>query len=187
MNEAKKIEDLTVSTTELSTVLGLSLRRVQQLIQDGIIPKESKGKFPLCRAVVAYIATVNAKTPSEAVAKVEMDRKTAEARLKAAKARMAELETKELEGKMHRAEDVRAITEDMVFTIRSALLTLPARVALEVAHTDNPAECQTIIRKEVLEILKELARHEYDPEKYAERVRDRNRMEDPEVQEDEYC
>lgn len=184
MNQATKIEDLTVSTTELSTVLGLSLRRVQQLIQDGTIPKTAKGKFPLVKAVTAYIGTINARTPSEASAKVEMDRRTAEARLKAAKARMAELETKELEGKMHRAEDVKAIMEDMVFTIRSAILTLPARLALDVAHTDDPAECQAIIRKEVFEILKELAAHEYDPEQYAERVRERHNMEEPETEDE---
>ena len=187
MNKTDKIENLNLNTTELATVLGVSARRVQQLVQDGTIPKASRGKFPIVKAVAAYIEMIASRKPSEAEAKVELDRKTAEARLKAAKASMAELEQAELERKMHRAEDVKVIMEDLVYTIRSALLTLPARLAMDVSHADSPAECQTIIRKEVLEILKELANHEYDPEKFAELVKDRYNKEILKENENEHC
>lgn len=62
---------------------------------------------------------------SEEDIKLEKTKKTADVTLKASKARIAKMEADELQGKMHRAEDVAAMTEDLVFTIRSSLNAMP--------------------------------------------------------------
>jgi hypothetical protein len=97
----------------------------------------------------------------------------AEADLKRSKADMAALQLKELEGKMHRSEDVEAVMTDLVFTIRSTFMALPGRLAVDVVAAESAAEASEIIRAEVYRALEELAGYKYDPEEYARRVRDR--------------
>ena len=89
------------------------------------------------------------------------------------KATIAKLEADELKGTMHRAEDVAALTEDLVYTIRGALNALPGRLAVDVAAVSTPAEASEVIRKEVSKVMRELAGYHYDPKKYEERVRER--------------
>ena len=86
---------------------------------------------------------------------------------------IAKLEAEELKGTMHRAEDVAALTEDLVYTIRGALNALPGRLAVDVAAVSTPAEASEVIRKEVSKVMRELAGYHYDPKKYEERVRER--------------
>lgn len=83
------------------------------------------------------------------------------------------MEMQELQGKMHRSEDVAAMTEDLIYTIRGALIALPGRLAVDVAATSTAAEAAEVIRKEVHKVMRELAAYRYDPEKYEERVRQR--------------
>ena len=87
--------------------------------------------------------------------------------------KIAKLEAEELKGTMHRAEDVAALTEDLVYTIRGALNALPGRLAVDVAAVSTPAEASEVIRKEVSKVMRELAGYHYDPKKYEERVRER--------------
>ena len=94
-------------------------------------------------------------------------------RIKQAKAQIAELEVQELQGIMHRSEDVAALTEDLLYTIRDSLLALPGRLAVDVAATSTAAEAAEVIKREVYLVMKDLSNYSYDPEKYAERVRER--------------
>ena len=164
-----KITDETeVSTTELAAVLGITARRVQQLAQDGKFVPVKKGRYRLAECVQIYIKSV-ARDDIE----VELEKKLAEVKLKNAKAEMAELETDELRGKMHRSEDVEAITLDLIYAVRSALLALPGRLAIDVVNANSTPEAAEIIKKEVFKLMKELSSYKYDPKAYEERVRKR--------------
>ena len=74
---------------------------------------------------------------------------------------------------MHRSEDVAAMTEDLIYTVRDSLLALPGRLAVDVAGTSTAAEAAEIVKREVYAVMKDLAQYQYDPAKYAERVRER--------------
>ena len=105
--------------------------------------------------------------------KAEADKLRAEADLKQSKAKIAELQLKELEGKMHRSEDVEAMTNDLVYTARSMIMALPGRLAMDVVQAGSANEASALIRAECYKILNELAGYQYDPEAYRRRVRDR--------------
>lgn len=169
----KIAEDTEVNTTELASVLGLSGRRVQQMIQDGTLLTVAKGRLRLADAVQRYIKFISADPVDEEDAKIEKGRRKAEATMKASKATIARLEAQELQGKMHRSEDVAAMTEDLIYTIRGALNALPGRLAVDIVTASTPAEASEIIRKEVYKVMRELAGYRYDPKKYEERVRER--------------
>lgn len=78
---------------------------------------------------------------------------------------------------MHRSEDVAAMTEDLIYTIRGSLMALPGRLAVDVSNTQTAAEAADVIRKEVFKLMEELTQYRYDPKKYEERVRDRMKWE----------
>jgi len=163
-------------------------RRVQQLVEDGIIEKiEGTRYLNLSDSVRRYIAYIKRDITKldEDVAQAEKIKKNAEAHLKASKAKIAQFEAKELEGKMHRSEDVETLTEDLIFTIRSALMALPGRLAVDVAAAGSPAEAANIIRKEVNFVMAQLADYDYNPGKYAELVRERRSWDSDAGDEDE--
>jgi len=159
-----------INTTELAAVLGITARRVQQLKQDGAITAQARGKYVLADAVQGYIGF---RARERAVAQTELDIQGSEASLKKAKATIATLEAKELQGEMHRSEDVASMTEDLIYTIRGMLVALPGRLAIDAAHLTDPAEVSVLIRDEVYLVMEELSKYKYDSAKYAERVRKR--------------
>lgn len=168
------------STEIMAKLFELDPRRVQQLAKEGVLPAASQRpyKFDLLPTVKAYIRYLrdraNGKEAKTAdTVKAEADKLRAEADLKQSKAKIAELQLKELEGKMHRSEDVEAMTNHLVYTARSMIMALPGRLAMDVVQTGSANEASALIRAECYKILNELAGYQYDPEAYRRRVRDR--------------
>ena len=168
------------STDIIAKLFDLDVRRVQQLAKEGILPAASQRpyKFDLLPTVKAYIRYLrdraNGKEAKTAdTVKAEADKLRAEADLKQSKAKIAEIQLKELEGKMHRSEDVEALTNDLVYTARSMIMALPGRLAMDVVQAGSANEASALIRTECYKILDELAGYQYDPEAYRRRVRDR--------------
>jgi phage terminase Nu1 subunit (DNA packaging protein) len=168
------------STEIMAKLFELDPRRVQQLAKEGVLPAASQRpyKFDLLPTVKAYIRYLrdraNGKEAKTAdTVKAEADKLRAEADLKQSKAKIAELQLKELEGKMHRSEDVEAMTNDLVYTARSMIMALPGRLAMDVVQAGSANEASALIRAECYKILNELAGYQYDPEVYRRRVRDR--------------
>lgn len=168
------------STEIMAKLFELDPRRVQQLAKEGVLPAASQRpyKFDLLPTVKAYIRYLrdraNGKEAKTAdTVKAEADKLRAEADLKQSKAKIAELQLKELEGKMHRSEDVEAMTNDLVYTARSMIMALPGRLAMDVVQAVSANEASALIRAECYKILNELAGYQYDPEAYRRRVRDR--------------
>ena len=161
--------DTEVSTSELACVLGITARYVRQLTEDGQLEKIKQGRYALCASVQKYIDSREAVTEDDA--KLEKAKRAAEVTLKTSKAHIAKMEADELRGKMHRSEDVEAMTADLIYTIRGSLLALPGRLAVDAVKT--PAEAAEVIRKEVALLMQELSQYQYDPKKYEERVRKR--------------
>lgn len=169
-----------VDSKTIALLFGVGTRRVQQLAQEGVISAVKKGnanRYDLLPTIQRYIKYLtekaNGREESKKDTETESKKLEAEADLKRSKADMAALQLKELEGKMHRSEDVEAVMTDLVYTIRSMLTALPGRLAVDVTSAASPAEASEIIRTEVYKILEELAGYKYDPEEYARRVRDR--------------
>ena len=162
-----------VDSKTIAALFDMTPRRVQQLTKDGVIAAVKEGnanRYDLLPTIQRYIryltAKANGREPSKKDSEIEGRRLEAEADLKRSKADIAALQLSELEGTMHRSEDV-------VYNIRSMLVALPGRLAVDVTGAATPAEASEIIRTEVYKILTELAGYKYDPEVYARRVRDR--------------
>lgn len=168
------------SSAIIAKLFGVTDRRVQQLAKEGIIPAAQKKpyKFDLLPTVQAYIKYLSNKAngkeeKSNDTKEAEYDKLRAEADLKQHKANIAEMQFKELEGQMHRSEDVEAMTNDLVYTIRGMIMALPGRLAMDIVKATSANEASALIRAECNAILNELANYKYNPEEYQRRVRDR--------------
>lgn len=158
---------------DLVTVTGLSTRRIQQLVDEGVMFKGGRGQYLFAKSLKSYIEFVQKPIVADEEAKLEKAKATAEIKYKKAKADRATMETEELRGNMHRSDDVRAITEDMLYAIRNGLVALPGRLAVDVASCQTAAEAYEVIKREVHVLMREIAEYKYDPGKYDEAVRDR--------------
>ena len=164
-----------VTTRDLAEVFGVTIARISQLRKDGVLSGEgSPLKYDLPASVQAYVSwavdSAKARKPED----VDAERKKlqAEADYKEAKARQEELKLAELEGRMHSAEDVEAATTQLVYTVRSAMLAMPGRIAVDVVGK-TAAEASDVVRREVFAALESLSEYEYDPKAYADMVRER--------------
>ena len=167
-------------TEDLANLFGCANQWINQLTRDGVLKKRDTpaGKrYNVVESTRAYVQHLRDKAAGRGEKGIpeskELEKFEAEVRIKQAKAQIAELEAQELQGIMHRSEDVAALTEDLLYTIRDSLLALPGRLAVDVAGASTAAEAAEIVKREVYAVMKELAQYQYDPAKYAERVRER--------------
>ena len=162
----------------IAKIFGVSTRRIEQLKAEGIITGEGRPtKYDLLPTIQLYIKYLSDKAygreKKQTDAELETEKKSAEAKYKKAKADMAELELKELKGELHRAEDVRDITTAHVMEVRSMLMAMPGKLAVDMAEVKTAPEAADRMKQEVNFVLESLANWRYDPEEYKQRVRER--------------
>lgn len=163
----------------IARIYGSDVRRIQQLNTAGVIKGNGRPAMydllPTVQALFEYQRKIiQGKEKSRSTAEIEEGKLSAEKRIKEAKAEMAELELQELKGELHRASDVEAITTDHVLYMRSMLMAMPGKLAVDVAALSSAAECAERIKQEVYTVLNNLADYRYDPDEYKRRVRERN-------------
>ena len=166
----------------LAAMLNISERTFERLISKGILvpvdePRQGVRRLFNVRENLSNFTEYmkerhERKEPTEA----ELESAYWDMEYKKARAKIKELEAQELRGEVHRAEDITHFTEEAVYSVRGMMMTIPGRVAVDVANTTSQSEIAGIIQREVDYILVELNRHKYDPAKYAERVRERHNM-----------
>ncbi len=170
-----------LKTADICAMTGKSNQWIGQLVGQGILNKNSTthgSLFDVTGTVRAYCAMLEDRANSEekkAANATEKEKQEAEVSIKKARAIISVLEARELQGKMHRSEDVAAMTEDLIYNIRGMLLALPGRLAVDLSTPSTPAETAEIIRSEVYKIMEDISRYQYDPQKYEERVRERRK------------
>ena len=166
------------TAAELADVFGVTTRRVEQLKSEGVIKGEGKPtKYNYDETLKSYISYLADKAygreQKEAISALEEAKLTAEVEIKQTKAKAAQMSLRELQGKLHRAEDVEAVMTDHILLLRSMILALPGRLAVDVSNANTSAEAGEIIKAECYALLEQLSGYEYDPDEYKRRVRER--------------
>ncbi|AWK52221.1 hypothetical protein DIC82_14980 [Clostridium beijerinckii] len=192
-DEGKKIDSVdqvTVSSTVLSNLFGLTTRRIRQLENEGIIKKIARGKYSLQDNIKSYITFIKAsadlKENKTEEGKIDYDEE--HALLERRKREKIELELAAMRGTMHFSEDVERVMNDMLSNFRAKILALPSRTAPRLMGIDTIADIQEILQIEVLDVLNELSRYnpsDFYSEKYVDVVEDEINDEDLEINEEE--
>lgn len=166
--ESKKIQNVdsvTVSSSVLSDIFGLTERRVRQLAEEGIIVKIKRGRYDLSSSVRNYI--IHLKTNNdlkEDKTDKEIDYDMEHALLERARREKVELELAAMRGQMHHSEDVERVMNDMLANFRSKLLALPTKASPMLIARDDIGTIQEILHNQMLEVLQELS--DYNPEEF---------------------
>ncbi|MGM9598678.1 MAG: hypothetical protein ACI3VY_02025 [Faecousia sp.] len=175
-----------VKTADICAMTGKTNQWIGQLTSQGVLNKTKTAHgtlYDLIETMRAYcdmleqrIEAASKPKKTEKEIKREEARAAADVSIKMSKASILKFEADELAGKMHRAEDVEQMTEQLIYTIRNAMVALPSRLAKDTAAATTAAETYEIIRKEVGEAMKEISDFKYDPAKYDELVRERRKL-----------
>ncbi|MFP4976374.1 hypothetical protein ACE6ED_13305 [Paenibacillus sp. CN-4] len=152
--------EMTLTAVQLSELLGLTPRRVQQLAEEGIIVRSGRGKYNAVGSVQNYMRfqRENGSTTSE------VDYFDERALHERAKRKKAELELAVMQGDLHRSGDVELVMNDMIAAFRSRILAMPSKLAPQLVGKDELPVILEMLTREVHEALTELS--EYDPQKF---------------------
>jgi phage terminase Nu1 subunit (DNA packaging protein) len=164
----KTDQNFTCTTRELAHILGVSDRRVQQLVTMGAFPRVDRGKYDLPTVVQSYIAFFRAQF--ENISDEELDLRAEKALLTRAQRKKVELELKIMQGELHRSDDVRRVMNDMLGAFRARCLSIPTKAAPRVQGKDLNA-VKDVLKKEIYEALSELT--DYDPEVFYKQSKDK--------------
>lgn len=143
-----------VSATEAALFLGLPERSFYRLVERGVIQKQEDGTFLLGELAEAYYKSLY---DSESL-------NAAKTRLTRAQAEKAELELAEEKDELHRATAVMSVWAENVINAKTKLLAIPSKMAPQLVGL-SAAEVEAALKKEISEVLHELA--EYDDRRIA--------------------
>jgi phage terminase Nu1 subunit (DNA packaging protein) len=149
-------EDGTHPIGTVAALLDLTERRVNQLTNEGVIPKVAHGRYNLPMAVRAYIKYLRERA-------VQGDPKGADevgasrAALLKARARMATLEADQAEGSLLKRADVERVWVAIIAAMRSRILAIPSSVAQSIVFLNTPAQVADLLTNAVSEALDEIA------------------------------
>jgi len=139
----------------ISKLLDLTPQRVNQLVNQGIIPRAERGRYELVPVVRAYIHFLRDRKIQGDVH--GDDYSTYRTRLTKARAEMAEKENAQLDSKLIPADDAKDAWTAMVANARARLLSIPNKIAPLVCAAETINEAREIIKTEIYEALNELA------------------------------
>lgn len=141
------------STAELAELLMLTVRRVNQLVNEEVLTREADGTFNIPKAISDYYEFKYADDG-------DADYMAEKAKHEMAKRQLAELELAKRQGQVHDAEDVEMVMTDMLTNIRSQLLALPTTMAPLLCNKDK-GYISKVLTEEIENRLAELS--DYSP------------------------
>ena len=158
----------------LARLLNLTEVRIQQLAKTGVVVKGERGRYDLWASIKGYVGFLqsrNISRPGSGLATTDgvevvtgEDYQKHRARLYKAKADAAELEAMLLRGRLHDADAVRKVMEDMISASRAKLLGVSRKVSGKVKGLTELVEIEATIDEAIHQALNELTH--YDPSRF---------------------
>lgn len=165
MQAAERRQGL-IRAEDLSKILGISVRRVQQLRADGALVTK-KSEFGIrYDAMKSFTALAKYLLAKQDTASQKERAVRADADYKEKKAALMEIELRKRRLQVHEARHVRELMTGYALAIKAAFLAIPGRIAIQLYQCRNEAECASIVRTSICEALQELSEFKYDPEKF---------------------
>lgn len=140
----------------ISKLLDLSIRRVYQLSNDGVIPRAEKGRYELVPAVRGYIRYLRDRAigtdalPDEAA-------RASRARLLKAQAEAQEMENAKVRGDLLPKDPVERAVTAVLGVVRNRILAIETKLPMRVMGCNSLQEIQAIVSEMNHEALSELA------------------------------
>lgn len=124
--DTRKVDDIsmvTVSSKVLAEIIGVGERQIRNLAEEGILVRNSHGKYLLLKSVKNYITNLKIAKAGEKVASdfdgTELDWEQEKARHEHLKSMITEINLQLIKGQVHRSQDVGSVITDMFTKFRS--------------------------------------------------------------------
>jgi phage terminase Nu1 subunit (DNA packaging protein) len=143
-------------TATIAALLDLTLRRVNQLSQEGVIPRLAPGRYSVPAAVKGYIHYLRERSMQgdpKGADQVAVSR----AALMKARARMATLEADQLDGRLLLRADVEKAWVAIMSAMRSRLLAIPSTTAQSIIYLTTPAQVAALLTTAISEALDDIS------------------------------
>lgn len=170
MADTRNIEDITkvtVSAKVLSEIIGVGDRQIRNLAKEGILVRNSHGKYQFLKSVKNYITNLKIAKAAEHVEsdfdEIELDLDAEKAKHEHLKMMITDIKLQLIKGQVHKSEDVGSVITDMFAKFRSKMMALPAKMAVKLQNKTKE-EILELLNEEVATALEELA--EYNPADY---------------------
>lgn len=177
MTKKETTNNISVSEKDLAECLGVSERRVRQMVKEGIAVKLSAGKYDLKESAKRYIQTMKDKEKSQnqSLEKLKIAQAAETLTHERLKKRKTELVVEEMEKKLHLASDVEEIWNMMVLSAKSRITSIPTKVSPVLVGIEDVKEIQGILKREINDCLNEISNYDvskfdkdFEEEQYAE-------------------
>lgn len=161
MENLEKITDIsavTVSSSVLAELIGVSDRRIRQLGEESILIRASKGRYKLLDSVKNYILNLKIAVDSETNQNIDGELVLEEEKAihEKVKRHISELKLSLMKGEIHKAEDVEAVMNDMLSSFKTKLLNMPSKLSPMLVSRNDVGLIKKMLTKEIIEILNEL-------------------------------
>jgi hypothetical protein len=155
----KELNDILVPSKVLEALFGVKDRTIRYLADNGIVKRDSHGKYLLMDSAKSYILALkvgNAGKVSTEDRESDLDLDSERALHEHVKRQITEIKLELIKGQVHKAEDVEAVMADMFEKFKQKMTALPAKLAKKL-EGKSKAEIQKILKREIDDALKELA------------------------------
>ena len=147
----------------MAKLLGLSVRRIQQLTADGVLPatdKEHGRKYCLVDAVQAYVKSVQAKTDNSSarprILKLQEEKLAAEVELKQSQGELHQLKTQIAQGKYISVEEAQIEYQKFFVVFKKFAAAIAPRVGGIVAVHVDPVVARAIEKNVAADVNEQL-------------------------------
>jgi phage terminase Nu1 subunit (DNA packaging protein) len=158
-------EPATYPVDTIAKLLELTPRRINQLVQEGVIPRPaSRGRYELVGAVQGYIRYLRQLNIGEEMDSQGGSEVAHRKRLTKARADIAEMEVERLSGSLIDVSSVEHAWQMAGARFRQRILSIPHKVAPIVAAEDDIDTCHALLEEHCHEALRELANADVESE-----------------------
>jgi phage terminase Nu1 subunit (DNA packaging protein) len=172
-NKQDGIREITCSRQDRADLFYYSAQRIDQLFDQGVVKKESRGKYLAWESIHGLIQYRETKKKNQHDSE-DGDYEIQRTRLTKAKADVAEMQAAILKGTVHEAKAVELVWTDHLLACRAKLLAMPKKLAPRLHGQEKLPTIETEIETAIYEALNELA--SYDPAIVTDRYVEAHRL-----------
>lgn len=157
---SQKPDTPTATVGEIAEALGISVRRVNQLADEGTLPREARGVYHLEACLRAYVRFLQKALQGRSTLDADGEARSLQAErtgLVKAQREREELELRKALGQTMTVADHEAVVSDMALEVKARVMAIGPRVAPQLVGQESRLQVQAILERAHKEALADIA------------------------------
>lgn len=150
----ESLADVTVTAEQFAGLIGVGVRRAQQIVVEAGLPKDQRNRYPLLEGIRGYVRYLQERVPKRNEA--QGDASSEKATKTALESELLKLKLSRERGELILVEEVERTWSQLIQTVRTKFLGIPTKAAPQVMAATSEAHAKAMLDKLVYEVLDEL-------------------------------